>query len=59
VASFTLIDHAWDDTPGAAIDAGQIPEPSSLGLLATGAAGVLATRLTRRRKEEEEEAVAG
>ena len=45
---FTLIDYAWADT-GTQIRAGQtaIPEPSSLGLLAAGAAGLLAWRKRR------------
>ena len=42
--SGTLVDWAYEDTPGAAILAGAIPEPSSLACLALGAAGVLARR---------------
>jgi hypothetical protein len=44
---YTLHGFAYDDT-GAPIAAGAIPEPSSIALLAAGAAGVLA--LKRRRK---------
>jgi len=48
---FTLIDYAWGDV-GTAITAGQIPEPSSLGLLAVGAAGLLAWRKRRAKIAE-------
>jgi len=44
---FTLYGYAYDDS-GLPITAGAIPEPSSLALLAVGAAGVAALR--RRRK---------
>lgn len=40
-------DYAYESTPNTAIEAGEIPEPGSLGLLAAGA-GALAFR--RRRK---------
>lgn len=40
----TLVDYAYEDS-GGAIGAGVVPEPTSLGLLAVGAAGLL-----RRRK---------
>lgn len=45
---FTLVDYAWADA-GTAITAGQtaVPEPSSLGLLAVGAAGLLLWRKQR------------
>lgn len=49
---FVLVDFAYG-TPGQALNVGQtevIPEPSSLGLLAIGAAGLLATRAARRRQ---------
>jgi hypothetical protein len=35
-----VTDYAYDDT-GAAIPAGQVPEPGGLALLALGAAGLL------------------
>jgi hypothetical protein len=44
--SFTLVDYAWGDV-GTPITAGQIPEPGSLGLLALGAAGLVAWRKRR------------
>jgi hypothetical protein len=49
-----IIDSAYNNTPGGAIDAGQtssLPEPgtAALGLLALGAVGILALR--KRRKE--------
>jgi len=47
--NMTLVDYAYG-TPGQAITAGQVPEPASLGLLALGAAGLLAARLNGRRK---------
>lgn len=46
--AFTLHSYAYDNTPGTAITAGVIPEPSTIALLAAGAAGVMA--LKRRKK---------
>ena len=46
--SITIHDWAWQDTPNVSIGAG-IPEPGNLGLLAAGAAGLMAWR--RRRRE--------
>lgn len=49
--SFTLVDYAWGDV-GSPITAGQVPEPGSLGLLAIGAAGLLAWRKRRAKVAE-------
>ncbi len=46
----TITRWAYESVAGRSIDVGAIPEPSSLGLLGLGAAGVLAMR--RRRKTE-------
>ncbi|QDU55824.1 PEP-CTERM sorting domain-containing protein [Aeoliella mucimassa] len=46
--TFVVHDWAYNDVPGEGIVAGQVPEPSTLGLLAAGAAGVAAMR--RRKK---------
>ena len=42
-----IVDWAYESTPGASISAGAVPEPSALGFLAMGAAGL--TGLRRRR----------
>jgi hypothetical protein len=47
--AFTLHGYAYDNTAGTSIQAGAVPEPSSIALLAAGAAGVLA--LKRRRQK--------
>ena len=47
VNTYTIVDYAFAD-PGESIAVGQIPEPTSLGLLALGACGVMINR--RRRK---------
>lgn len=46
--AFTLLDYAYEDMAGKAIQVGPVPEPGSLGLLATGALGLLLWRRTRR-----------
>lgn len=46
---FRIKDWAYNDTPGAAILAGQtVPEPGSLGLLAAGSIGLAALRRRRQ-----------
>lgn len=46
----TAVDWAWQTVEGSPIHVGSVPEPSSLALLAAGAAGVAAFR--RRRAEK-------
>jgi hypothetical protein len=46
--SATLVDFAYNETPGDPIAAGEAPEPSSLALFALGAAGILALRKRRQ-----------
>lgn len=45
--SFTVVDWAYENTPGQSIVTGVVPEPSTLGLLAAGAAGLAAMRRRR------------
>jgi hypothetical protein len=45
--SLTLRSYAYNDVANASINAGEVPEPSSLALFAIGAAGVLALRRRR------------
>jgi hypothetical protein len=51
-ASISLIDYAYEDQAGVGIEAGTtadaVPEPSTLGLFALGAAGVIALRRKRQ-----------
>lgn len=49
--SLTIKDYAYTDE-GEGIKAGQTPEPSSLGLLAAGAAGLAIARRRRRKKSD-------
>ncbi|MEM8956040.1 MAG: PEP-CTERM sorting domain-containing protein [Verrucomicrobiota bacterium] len=44
LGSLTVISGAYNDTPGASILVGQVPEPSGVLLLAVGAAGLMAWR---------------
>lgn len=44
-----FVNAAYESTPGMAINAGAIPEPGTLALLAVGAAGVLGAAAKRRR----------
>jgi hypothetical protein len=46
--AYTLLDYAYEDLPDTAIPVGTVPEPGSLGLLATGAIGLLFWRRKRR-----------
>jgi len=48
--SIDFISAAYENTPGAAIAAGAIPEPSSLAMLAMGAVGVAGLTVARRRR---------
>ncbi len=43
-ATYTVIDGAYESRPDTPIEAGAVPEPSSLGLLAAGALGLGAYR---------------
>jgi hypothetical protein len=45
--AFTIVDYAYGGH-GEAINAGQVPEPGSLGLLAMGATGLAAWRRRRQ-----------
>ncbi len=42
--TFVIKDWAYDDVAGQGIEAGAVPEPGALSLLAVGAAGVMAMR---------------
>lgn len=46
-AVFNVVDFAYESVAGVGITAGAIPEPSTLGLLAAGAAGLAARRRRR------------
>lgn len=47
--TITFMGAAFESIAGTAISAGAIPEPSTLAMLALGAAGVLGTAIKRRR----------
>lgn len=46
--TFVIKDWAYDDVAGQGIEAGAVPEPGALSLLAVGASGVLAMRRRRQ-----------
>ncbi|QEG37438.1 PEP-CTERM sorting domain-containing protein [Bythopirellula goksoeyrii] len=46
--TFLIKDWAYESQPGVGIHTGEIPEPSTLGLLAAGALGVAALRRKKR-----------
>lgn len=48
--SIDFISAAYQSTPGTAIAAGAIPEPSSLAMLALGAAGIAGLMVSKRRR---------
>jgi hypothetical protein len=48
--AFSLVDYAYENIAGQGIHVGTVPEPGSLGLLATGAIGLLMWRRARRGK---------
>ncbi|MEM1445580.1 MAG: PEP-CTERM sorting domain-containing protein [Planctomycetota bacterium] len=43
-SAFTIVDWAYESVAGEGINAGEVPEPGSLALLAAGAAGLIARR---------------
>lgn len=45
--TFVINDWAYNDTPGAGIVTGEVPEPTTLGFLAAGAAGLIMHRRRR------------
>ncbi len=47
--TYILEEYAFTSTPGQEIAVGQVPEPTSLGLLALGAVGLLANRRKREK----------
>ena len=50
-AAIRIIDWAYESSINTSINAGAVPEPSSLGLLAMGAAGIHALRRKRLAKK--------
>ncbi len=50
--SLTVMDYAYEDS-GGSIQAGQVPEPGCLGLLALGGVGLMSWRRQRKKRDEQ------
>ena len=51
--TMSITEWAWDDTADTAIGVADVPEPSSLALLAMGAGGLFAYRARRKKRSAE------